>query len=203
MRPLVMVGIPSTVWCARERWCAGRLQSAEHTPLFLQRSFCPWSACVGSARVSQCCWFILKLNKYLVLTPCAPRWSRASRSPADTPFARSCGTIRTCGGASAAVSGLGRCAHPWWSATRTGAHIAALITSACRPRSLRRGPHNILRQCCLARTGVSDSEGVKVVSRCPLSVNSYFCTWLVPTSVCASELAATTSCSTQGPSCGG
>ena len=43
---------------------------------------------------------------------------------------------------------------------------------------------HILRQCCVvleAWDGASsDSEGVKVVSRCPLSVNMYFCTWFVP-----------------------
>ena len=44
------------------------------------------------AQGSQCCWFVLKPNKYLVLTPCAPRWSRARAGSPPCPDRRSrCG----------------------------------------------------------------------------------------------------------------
>ena len=105
----------------------------------------PFCTMLCRAQGSQCCWFILKLNKYLVLTPCAPWWSRACRiSPDRRSLAASCAACawpwgRRARPHSAAVGLRGVCAHPWWSATRTGAHTAAFITSACRPRSLRRG----------------------------------------------------------------
>ena len=64
------------------------------------------------AQGSQCCWFVLKPNKYLVLTPCAPRRSRARAGSPPCPDRRSrCGLAGAKRGPQITPqrSGLGEC----------------------------------------------------------------------------------------------